>query len=74
MRYVYIALLVVVAAVLLTFKLQNLDAVTVSLFSMALTLPLSLLLLLLLVYLTGMVTGGLVVGPLRTWMRRAKAA
>ena len=43
MRYVDIAPIAILAAIVVTFKVQNLDAVTVSLLSTSLTLPASLL-------------------------------
>ena len=43
MRYVYISLIVVVTAVVLLFKIQNFEAVTVSLFGAGITMPTSLL-------------------------------
>jgi uncharacterized integral membrane protein len=69
MRFVYIALIVVFTAIVLAFKVQNLEAVTVSLASMSLTMPVSVLVLL--VYVLGMLTGGFVVKLLRSWARGA---
>ena len=71
MRYVYIALIVLLTAVVLTFKIQNFDSATVSLFSMSITLPVSILVLL--VYVLGMLTGGFVLQLVRTWVRQAKS-
>jgi uncharacterized integral membrane protein len=71
MKYVYIALIVLFTAVVLLFKFQNLDAVTLTLFRMSLTLPASLLVIL--VYVLGMLTGGFVVSLLRIWTRGAMA-
>jgi uncharacterized integral membrane protein len=70
-RYLYIALIVIFAGVVLLFKIQNLALVTVSLFSMSVTLPTSVLVLL--VYVLGMFTGGFVLGLLRTWTNKATA-
>jgi lipopolysaccharide assembly protein A len=56
-RYVYIALIVLLTAVVLIFKFKNLNSVTISLLRMSATLPLSTLVIL--VYLLGMVTGAL---------------
>jgi len=69
MRFVYIALIVVVTAIVVLFKVQNVDAVTVSLFSASVTLPVSVLVLL--IYVLGMLTGGFVSGLLRVWFQRA---
>lgn len=69
MRYVYIALAVILAFVVLMFKVQNLESVTVSLFAMSMTMPVSLLVLL--VYVLGMLTGGFVVQFLRKSIRAA---
>jgi len=71
MKYVYIALIVVFAGIVLLFKVQNLTSVTVSLFAASVTLPLSVLVLL--IYVLGMLTGGMVLALLRTLIRRASA-
>lgn len=68
-RYLYIALIVILAGIVLLFKIQNMDSVTVSLFSMSVTLPTSVMVLL--VYILGMFTGGFVLGLLRTWTNKA---
>jgi len=70
MRYVYIGLIVAFTALVLLFKVQNLDAVTVSLFGASITLPVSLLVIG--VYVLGMLTGGFVVTLLKSWIRRAR--
>ncbi|MDP1526315.1 MAG: LapA family protein [Rhodocyclaceae bacterium] len=70
-RYVYIALIVIVTAVVLLFKVQNIDSVTVSLLTLSLTMPLSLLLIG--VYVLGMFTGSFIVGLLRDWLHGARA-
>jgi uncharacterized integral membrane protein len=67
---VYIALIVALTAVVLLFKLQNLETVTVSFLSLSFTLPVSLLLIL--VYVLGMVSGGSLLALLRTWVRGAR--
>lgn len=51
MRFVYIALIAIFASLVLLFKVQNVDSVTVSILSMSLTLPLSVLIFL--VYVRG---------------------
>lgn len=71
MRFVYIALIVVFTAIVVLFKFQNLDAVTVSLLTASFTLPVSILLFL--VYVLGMLTGGSLLALLRTWAHRAGA-
>ena len=71
MKYVYIALIVVFAGIVLLFKVQNLTSVTVSLFAASVTLPISVLVLL--IYVLGMLTGGMVLALLRTLIRRASA-
>jgi uncharacterized integral membrane protein len=71
MKYVYIALIVVFAGIVLLFKVQNLTMVTVSLFAASVTLPLSVLVLS--IYAMGMLTGGMVFALLRTLIRRASA-
>jgi uncharacterized integral membrane protein len=71
-KYVYLALVVVLAGIVLLFKVQNLESVTVSLFSASLTLPVSMLILV--VYVLGMLTGGAVFALLRALIHRASAA
>ncbi len=63
-RFVYIALIVILAGIVVLFKVQNLESATVSLFSMSITLPVSVLVLL--IYVLGMLTGGFVLGLLRS--------
>lgn len=63
MRYAYIALAVLITAVVLLFKFQNLDSVTITLLSMNLTLPVSVFTVL--VYVLGMMTGGALMGFMR---------
>ncbi len=69
MRYLYAGVIVAVTAVVLLFKVQNLSAVTVSLFSASLTMPVSLLVLG--VYILGMVTGSALWSLLRGSVRGA---
>lgn len=69
MRYAYLALLLALASVVLLFKFQNLDTVTVQFLSASLTLPLSFLLLG--VYVLGMFTGGVVLSLIRSWVQGA---
>ncbi len=70
MRYVYIGLVVALTALVLLFKVQNLETATVSLLSMSVTLPVSLLVIG--VYVLGMFTGGFVVSLVRGWVAEAK--
>jgi uncharacterized integral membrane protein len=67
---VYIALIVVLTALVLLFKVQNLQAVTVSLLSASFTLPVSVMFFL--VYVLGMLTGGFLLALVRTWVRGAR--
>jgi uncharacterized integral membrane protein len=69
MRFVYIALIAVLASIVILFKFQNLESATVSLFSMSVTLPMSVLVFL--IYVLGMFTGGFMLQVLRTWVNRA---
>ena len=71
MRYVYIALIAVLAGVVILFKFQNLESATVSLGSMSVTLPLSILVFVL--YVLGMLTGGFMLQLVRTWYGHASA-
>jgi lipopolysaccharide assembly protein A len=68
-RYIYITLIVLFAGILVLFKFQNLEAVTVSLLSASITLPVSVLVLL--IYVLGMLTGGFVLALLRIWIHGA---
>jgi putative membrane protein len=69
MRYLYVALVVLVTAAVLLFKIQNLDTVTVSFLSMSLTMPVSVTIIL--VYVLGMVSGGALLNVLRQWFQGA---
>jgi uncharacterized integral membrane protein len=69
MRYVYIALVVLVTAAVVLFKIQNLDTVTVSFLTMSLTMPVSVTIIL--VYVLGMVSGGALLSVLRLWFQGA---
>jgi lipopolysaccharide assembly protein A len=69
MRYVYMALIAILAAIIILFKVQNLESVTVSLFSASVTLPISVLVLL--IYVLGMLTGGFLLALLRSWVHGA---
>ncbi len=69
MRYVYMALIAVAAGLVILFKIQNLETVTISLFSASITLPVSVLVLL--IYVLGMLTGGSLFALMRTWVRGA---
>jgi putative membrane protein len=71
MRYVYIALIVLLTAVVLAFMVQNLESVTVSFFAIRITLPLALLVIL--VYFVGMVTGGALLSLVRSWITHARS-
>lgn len=71
-RYIYIALIAIFTALVLLFKVQNIDSVTVSLFTLSLTMPLSLLLIG--IYVLGMFTGSFIVGLLREWLQGARAS
>lgn len=70
MRYVYIGLIVAFTALVLLFKFQNLETVTVSLFSASMTLSVSTLVML--IYVLGMLTGGFLWALLRGLIRRAR--
>jgi uncharacterized integral membrane protein len=63
------ALIALFAGVVVLFKVQNLETVTVSLFSAGVTLPVSVLVLL--IYVLGMLTGGFLLVLLRTWVKGA---
>lgn len=69
MRYVYMALIALFAAIVILFKVQNLESVTVSLLTVSVTLPVSVLVLL--IYILGMLTGGFLLAVMRTWVHGA---
>jgi uncharacterized integral membrane protein len=69
MRYLYIALIILITLAVVTFKVQNIDAVTVSFLSSSITLPLSILMFA--VYFLGMATGGMVISVVRGFLRGA---
>jgi lipopolysaccharide assembly protein A len=69
MRFVYIALVVLLTAAVLLFKFQNLSSVTLSFLSMNVTLPVSVMVIG--VYVLGMVTGGALLSLVRGWVRGA---
>ena len=70
MRTLYIALIVAFTAIVVLFKFQNLETVTVTLLSASLTLPVSMLVLA--IYVLGMLTGGFVLALVRGWVRGAR--
>ena len=70
MRYVYIGLIVVFTAIVLLFKIPNVEAVTGTLFSASITLPVSVLVVG--VYVLGMLSGSFLVSVLRSWIRGAR--
>jgi lipopolysaccharide assembly protein A len=70
MRFVYMALIATFAAIVILFKVQNLESVTVTLFSASVTLPVSVLVLL--IYVLGMLTGGFLLALVRSWVRGAR--
>jgi uncharacterized integral membrane protein len=63
------ALIAVLVAIIILFKVQNLESVTVSLFSASVTLPVSVLVVL--IYVLGMLTGGFLLALLRSWVHGA---
>jgi uncharacterized integral membrane protein len=67
---VYIALIVLFTALVLAFKVQNLESVTVAFLSASVVLPVSVLIAL--VYLLGMFTGGFLVNLVRGWVSGAR--
>ena len=56
MRYVHIAIIVLLTFLVLSFKLQNLQSVTLQFFSLNMTMPVTVLVVL--VYVLGVFTGG----------------
>jgi uncharacterized integral membrane protein len=72
MRYVYIALIVLATAIVLVFKFQNLELVTLSFLTMSVTLPASVMVVL--IYILGMFTGGSLLMLLRGWIKGSRKA
>ena len=69
MRYLYLAIVILMTLVVVTFMVQNSGSATVSLFSSSATLPLSLLTLG--TYFLGMLTGGMLIAFIRSLVRGA---
>lgn len=63
MRYVNIAVIVLITAAVLLFKFQNLEPVTASFLGLRMTMPLSLWTIL--IYVLGMVSGSALVSAVR---------
>lgn len=70
MRILYMVLLVLLAAVVIVFSLQNAQTVTVSFFTWSTTLPLFVSVIG--AYLLGMASGGSVAGFLRHSVQRTQ--
>jgi len=68
MKFLYIALIVLVTLALLLFKFQNVDMVTLNFLSMTTTQPMPVLTIV--IYVMGMVTGGALLALLRSMIRR----
>jgi uncharacterized integral membrane protein len=71
MKYLYVALLVALAAVVLIFSFQNRETVTVTFLSWSTTLPLFVVVIG--AYLLGMASGGSVAGFVRHSVKGARA-
>lgn len=69
MRYVYMALIATFVAIIVLFKFQNLETVTVTLLGASVTLRVSVLVLL--IYVLGALTGGSLMALMRTWVHGA---
>jgi putative membrane protein len=70
MRFVYIALIATFVAIIMLFKVQNLETVTVGLLGLSATMPVSVLVGL--IYILGALTGGTLMALMRTWFEGAK--
>ena len=70
MRYVYMVLIALMVGIVVLFKVQNLETVTVTLLSMNFSMPVSIMVLL--IYALGMFTGGFLLQLVRTLIRGAK--
>jgi putative membrane protein len=71
MRYVYMAVIAVLVAIVLLFMVQNFATATVTLFSMNFTMPVSILVFG--VYAMGVLTGGSLLALIRHVVQGAKA-
>jgi uncharacterized integral membrane protein len=69
-RYLNLALIVLLTAAVLLFKLQNLESVTVSFLNMSATLPVSVLVIG--IYVLGMISGGAVLSLIGSLIRGAR--
>ncbi len=69
MRYLYLAIVILMTLVVVTFMVQTSGSATVSLLSSSATLPLSLLTLG--TYFLGMLTGGMLIAFIRSLVRGA---
>ena len=71
MRYIYMVLIALMVGIVVLFKVQNLETVTVTLLSMNFSMPVSIMVLL--IYALGMFTGGFLLQLVRKLMRGARA-
>ena len=71
MRYIYMVLIALMVGIVVLFKVQNLQTVTVTLLSMDFSMPVSIMVLL--IYTLGMFTGGFLLQLARTLIRGANA-
>jgi uncharacterized integral membrane protein len=72
MRWLYLAIVIVVVAAILIFAFQNLGVVTMSFLGFSLRAPLAILAAV--VYVLGAFTGGSLFGLLRHSLRESKAS
>jgi len=70
MRFIYLVLLILLAAVTTLFALQNLQTITVSFLNWSVTLPIAVVIAG--VYFLGMASGGSVLAFLRWTLQRSK--
>jgi lipopolysaccharide assembly protein A len=70
MRWFHLAIIILFAAVVLIFALQNFQGVTLSFLGMSMRTPLALLIVV--IYLLGTVTGGSLIALLRQSIRGAR--
>lgn len=71
MRWVYVAVIAALAAVTLTFAVQNLQSVTISFLGFSMSAPLALLIAV--IYLLGMATGGSAWALVRWALERSRS-
>lgn len=69
MHYIYVGLIIILATVVAVFTFQNLELVTVAFLNAQITLPRAAMIAV--IYVLGMLTGGIVITAIKSWIRGA---